>query len=97
MMLSDFFMEYFDIVGTVLTEAYAAGEKLFATRRTRAHVAMMEDLLRGVQPTGAEARDLCELCGIRPGAHIAIAIARPLPRTATDADAGVSVMLLQLR
>ncbi len=96
MMLSDFFMEYFDIVGTVLTEAYAAEEKLFATRRTRAHVAMMEDLLRGVQPTGPEARDLCERCGIRPGAHMAIAIARPLPRSATDADAGVQGTLPQL-
>ncbi len=37
----------------------------------------MDGLLRGTAPDDAESRRLCALCGIRPGARMAVAIAKP--------------------
>jgi hypothetical protein len=74
--LSEFLMEFFDRVSGVMTDAYIAEEKLMIARSTRAHVALIEDLLHGRQPGDLDAQVLCERCGIRSGAHIAIVIAR---------------------
>jgi PucR C-terminal helix-turn-helix domain/GGDEF-like domain len=76
MILSEFLLEFFDRVSGVLTDGYIAEEKLMTARRTRAHVALVEDLLHGRQPGDLEARALSERCGIRAGAHLAIAIGR---------------------
>ena len=49
--------------------------------------------MHGRQPGDLEARELCERCGLRSGAHIAVAIARPLsatPGDGTDRDAVLS-------
>jgi len=77
-MLSDFWIEFFDHVGTVLAEAHAVEEGLIAAQNTRTYVGLMDDLLHGHEPRGEEARRLCAICGIRPGAPMAVAIARPL-------------------
>jgi hypothetical protein len=77
-MLSDFWIEFFDHVGAVLAEAHAVEEGLSAAQSTRAYVGLIDDLLRGVEPGDAEARRLRTLCGIRPGAPLAVAVARPL-------------------
>jgi PucR C-terminal helix-turn-helix domain/GGDEF-like domain len=76
MILSEFLLEFFDRVSGILTDAYIAEEKLMTARRTRAHVALIEDLLHGRQPGDLEAQGLSERCGIRSGAHLAVAIAR---------------------
>jgi len=76
-MLSDFWIEFFDHVGTVLAEAHAVEEGLSVAQSTRAYVGLIDDLLRGLEPGGAEARRLRTLCGIRPGAPMAVAVARP--------------------
>lgn len=76
MTLSEFLLEFFDRVSGILTDAYVAEEKLMTARRTRAHVVLIEDLLHGRQPGDLEAQALSERCGIRTGAHIAIAIGR---------------------
>jgi PucR C-terminal helix-turn-helix domain/GGDEF-like domain len=76
MILSEFLLEFFDRVSGILTDAYIAEEKLMTARRTRAHVALIEDLLHGRQPGDLEAQALSERCGIRSGAHIATAIGR---------------------
>jgi hypothetical protein len=76
MILSEFLLEFFDRVSGILTDAYIAEEKLMTARRTRAHVALIEDLMHGRQPGDLEAQALSERCGIRTGAHIAIAIGR---------------------
>jgi hypothetical protein len=78
-MLSDFWIEFFDYVGAVLAEAHAVEEGLSVAQNTRAYVGLIDDLLRGVEPKDAEALRLRTLCGIRPGAPIAIAVARPFP------------------
>src|SRR6202521_4863351 len=76
-MLSDFWIEFFDHVGAVLAEAHAVEEGLSVVQNTRAYVRLIDDLLRGLEPRGPEARRLRTLCGIRPGALMAVAIARP--------------------
>ncbi len=86
-MLSDFWIAFFDHVGTVLTEAHAAEEGHAIAQGTRSYVSLIDDLLRGVEPRDAEARRLRTLCGIRAGAPMAVALAMPslrgAPRTAT--------------
>ena len=76
--LADFWIEFFDQVGAVLAEAHAVEDGLVVAQGTRAYVGLIDDLLRGLQPRDAEAKRLCALCGIRPGAPMAIAVARPL-------------------
>ena len=76
--LSDFWIEFFDHIGAVLAEAHAVEEGLIVAQSTRTYVGLIDDLLRGVEPRDAEARRLCALCGIRPGAPMAVAVARPL-------------------
>jgi hypothetical protein len=77
MMLSAFLMEFFDVVSGTLTDAYLAEEAHLIARRTRARVALIDDLTHGRQPGDLEARELCERCGIRPGMHMAVALIRP--------------------
>jgi len=77
-MLSDFWMELFDHVGAVLAEAHAVEEGSIVAQRTHAYASLIGDLLRGAPPRDAEAQRLCTLCGIRPGAPVAVAVARPL-------------------
>jgi hypothetical protein len=76
-MLSNFWIQLFDHVGAVLAEAHAVEDGLIVAQGTRNYVAVMDDLLRGTLSADAEAQRLCKLCGIRPGAPLAIAVARP--------------------
>jgi hypothetical protein len=77
-MLSDFWNEFFDHVGAVLAEAHTMEEGLIVAQSKPTYVGLMDNLLRGLEPSGTEARRLGALCGIRPGAPMAIAVARPL-------------------
>src|ERR1700730_15094882 len=74
--LSEFLLEFFDRVSGIMTDAYIAEEKLLIARSTRAHVALIEDLLHGRQPGDLEAQGLCERCGMHSGSPIAIVIGR---------------------
>jgi hypothetical protein len=74
--LSEFLLEFFDRVSGIMTDAYIAEEKLLIARRTRAHVALIEDLLHGRQPGDLEAQGLSERCGMHSGSPIAIVIGR---------------------
>ncbi len=76
-MLSNFWIQLFDHVGAVLAEAHAVEEGLIVAQGTRSYVALIDKLLRGTLPIDSEAQRLCKLCGIRPGAPLAIAVARP--------------------
>src|SRR5579864_3039758 len=77
-MLSDFWIEFFDHVGAVLAEAHSVEEGLIVAQSTCTYVALIDDMLRDAEP-----QRLRILCGIRPGARLAIALARPL-RLASD-------------
>ena len=79
MILSEFLLEFFDRISGIMTDAYIAEEKLMIARRTRAHVALIEDLLHGRQPGDLDAQALCERTGIRSGAPVAVVIARVTP------------------
>lgn len=94
-MLSDFWMELFDYVGTVLSEAHAVEEGLIVAQGTRAYVGLIEDLLRGHPPRNGEAMQLAALCGIRPGAPMAIAVLRPC-QTQDEAPLDLEVRLRSL-
>jgi hypothetical protein len=76
-MLSDFWIQLFDCVGAILAEAHAAEDGLIVARGTRSYTGLINDLLHGVQPGDPESRRLCTLCGIRPGAPMAVAVAAP--------------------
>jgi hypothetical protein len=70
-MLSDFWIQLFDLVGAILAEAHAVEEGLVVAQSTRSYVGLIDDLLLGIAPRDAEAQRLCTLCGIRPGAPMA--------------------------
>ena len=84
-LLSDFWIELFDHVGRVLADAHAAEDALMVAQQTRSDVRLIDDLLRGVVPADRVLQQLCTLCGIRPGAALAVAVARPLARVNGDA------------
>src|SRR5258708_6216211 len=76
-MLSDFWIQFFDHVGTVLAEAHAAEQGHVVAQGTRSYVNLIDNLLRGMEPPDAEAQRLRTLCGIRAGAPMAVAVAGP--------------------
>jgi hypothetical protein len=78
-MLSDFWIEFFDHVGAVLAEAHTVEEGMSVVHNTRAYAGLIDDLLRGLEPRDAGAQRLRALCGIRPDAPMAVAVARPFP------------------
>lgn len=75
-MLSDFWMDLFDCVGAVLAEAHSVEEGLTIAQNTRAYVCLIDDLLRGIESDGAEAKRLRTLCGIRSRAPKAVIVGR---------------------
>jgi hypothetical protein len=79
-MLSDFWMEFFDYVGAVLAEAHSVEEALIVAESRHLHAGLMDALLNGHPPKDSEAQRLCAVCGIRPGAPMAVAVARPIQR-----------------
>jgi hypothetical protein len=93
-MLSDFWLELFDHVGAVLAETHAVEEGLMVAQGTRTYVGLIDDLLRGQGPRDPEAARLCGLCGIRSGAPMAVAVARPLKSGNGHADLEVTLRSL---
>ena len=74
--LADFWIEFFDYVGSILADAHSAEENLSVARNTRAYSALVDGLLRGIEPRDADARRLRTLCGIRPGVPMVVVVAR---------------------
>jgi hypothetical protein len=94
-MLSDFWLELFDHVGAVLAEAHAIEAGLIVAQSTRSYVRLVDDLLRGRLDGNAEEQRLAALCGIRRGAPMAVAVARPLrPGTGKAVDLEVTLRSL---
>src|SRR5262245_5813997 len=86
--LSDFWIELFEVVGAVLEEAHISEEARAVAENTRAYTALIDDLLSGNEPANADARQLRVLCGMRPGMKMAIAVFRPF---AADRETQVDV------
>lgn len=75
--LSDFWIEFFDFISAVFSEAHAVEERLMAAQSSRTYARLIDDLLKGRLPQDGEAERLCKVCGIRPDAPKAIVVARP--------------------
>jgi hypothetical protein len=75
--LSNFWIQLFDHVGAVLADAHAVEEGLIVAQSTRSYGALIDGLLRGIFPSDPEGHKLCARCGIRSGAPLAVAVARP--------------------
>ena len=91
MALSEFLLEFFDVISGIMSDAYLEEEKCILGRRLRARVVLIEDLLHGRHTGDLEARDLGERCGFRSGMRIAVAIVRPLnaPKDSAEQEASL--------
>jgi hypothetical protein len=67
LMLSDYTIEYTDLISVVVTEAYIEEEKHRSAQRTRISIAALEDLVHGVRPQLEQGLELCEHAGLRDG------------------------------
>jgi hypothetical protein len=77
-LLADFWLQFFDLVGSILAEAHAVEEGLIVAQGSRRFIKLVNDLLRGHPPReDIEAQRVLTLCGFRPGAPMAIALAQP--------------------
>jgi hypothetical protein len=88
--LSDFWIELFEVVGAVLEEAHSAEEARSVAQNTQVHASVIEDLLSGVEPTSGEGRHLLTLCGMRPAKKMTVALIRPFPPDGKQVDAEVA-------
>ena len=76
MLLSDYCIEYTDLVSTTLTDAYLAEEALLAAQSTRVSIAVVGDLLRGESPRTREALALCASADIGDGRSMVVLVAK---------------------
>lgn len=76
--LSEFWIEFFDHVDHVLADAHAAEDALVVAQENRSYAPLVNGLLRGVTPAEQDLQRLCAMRGIRAGAPLAVAIAKPL-------------------
>lgn len=93
--LSDFWIELFESVGAVLEEAHGAEEACIVARHTRAHAAVLDSLLNGIEPGDGEVRQLLTLCGMRPPKTMTVGLVRPmLTDNGSHVDAEVALRSL---
>ncbi len=76
MLLSDYCIDYTNLISNVLTQSYLAEEAILAAQRTRLNIAAVDDLLHGQLPRDADALDLCAACGIADGRTMSVAVVR---------------------
>ena len=76
MLLSDYCIDYTDLISLVLTDAYVAEENSLASERARLTSTVVDDLLRGEQPARDLERQLCEHSGLLDGNAMVVVIAR---------------------
>jgi PucR C-terminal helix-turn-helix domain/GGDEF-like domain len=88
MLLSDYCIEYTDLISVVVTEAYVGEEASLADARTRLSIAVMESLLRGDAPAQADGRALCAARGLADGRAMAVLVAVPVAGGSTFGAAG---------
>jgi sugar diacid utilization regulator len=79
MLLSDYCIEYTDLVSTTLTEAYLSEQALVAAQSARTSIAVVGDLLRGEAPRTPETRALCQSADIGDGRSMVVLVAKRVP------------------
>jgi hypothetical protein len=95
--LSEFWLELFNHVDHVLADAHAAEDALIVAQQTRSFVHLVNGLLSGIAPAEQDLQRLCALRGIRPGAPLAVAVARPLLTPGHHVDLEVALRSLARR
>lgn len=95
MLLSDYCIEYTDLISVAVANAYIAEEAQIAAQRTRVSITVLEDLLRGERPRTREALDLCEAANIGNHAPMVVAVARGIPQTGRNYPAHERSILVQ--
>jgi hypothetical protein len=86
-LLSEYCIEYTDLISTIMTDAYLAEETQSAAQRARLSVAVVEDLLKGALPVSDEALALCGAQNIGGTRPMAVLLARTTPFSALDRGA----------
>jgi hypothetical protein len=76
MLLSEYLIDYTDLISRAVTHAYLAEERLLVAHRTRLSVSVLEALLRGAMPEDREGIELCEHTGIGAGRSMAVFVVR---------------------
>jgi hypothetical protein len=76
MLLSDYLIDYTDLISVVVTDAYIAEESVLAAQRTRLSIAVLESLLRGEIPHSREGRALCDSLNIVPDRALVVLVVR---------------------
>jgi sugar diacid utilization regulator len=89
--LSDFWLELFEVVGTVLEEAHVGEEARIVAQNSHAYAALMDQLLRGAQPSDRDGQRLARLFGIREGLALAVVLVRTLTTDGKPVDREVSL------
>lgn len=92
--LSEFWIEFFDQVGHVLADAHAAEDAQIVAQETGSYARLMDNLMRGVEPAEPELRRLCAQRGLRAGAPMVVALARPQQAGDRPADREVALRSL---
>jgi PucR-like helix-turn-helix protein/diguanylate cyclase with GGDEF domain len=92
LLLSDYAMEYTDLISVAVTSAYLEEERQLAAQRTRVSIAVLEDLLRGTTPETEEGRLLCARAGLGNGRSMVVLVAQPLRADDATADAAVHAL-----
>jgi PucR C-terminal helix-turn-helix domain/GGDEF-like domain len=75
--ITDFWIQFFDHIAAVFVDSYALEEGRIAAQGARSYLGLINDILRGAEPSDPESQQLLALRGIRPGAPMAVAIAKP--------------------
>jgi hypothetical protein len=82
MLLSEYCIDYTDLISVIVTDAYVEEEAKLAEERTRLGVWVLEDLLAGAELRTDEAWRLCERSGLTPGRAMSVIVAHPVGQEA---------------
>lgn len=88
--LSDFWLEFFETVGSILEEAHNAEEARLIAQNSQEHASVIEKLLSGIEPISCEGQQLLTLCGMRPVRRMTVALIRPFTPDSKEIDAEVA-------
>ena len=87
MLLSDYCIEYTDLISIVVADAYVAEEAKLAGERTRLGIAVIASLVKGVLPSSDLGGRMCERAGFGDGRHMVVVVVRGDDRTGDGSSA----------
>jgi hypothetical protein len=96
MVLSDYTIDYTDLISRVVTDAYLEEEAKLAEERTRLGLAVMEHLLAGEAPGQEEGWALIRRLGLADGRPMTVAVARAETSAKGAADGAMASRALSL-